>query len=148
MLRSLLPAGIALTPKCSGSILSDCVESVTLVANELVTNAAKYAFTGRDSGEVVLGYRQEGAGCRLWVHDNGHGTAPEREGGKSARTFGNLLIATLVTRLNAEIRYASEQGTKVAVSPESKWGSPAFPKGADARRKGASEPCRNCAQTR
>jgi two-component sensor histidine kinase len=114
MLRSLLPAGVALTPKCSGWILSDCVESLTLVANELVTNAAKYAFADRDAGEIVLGYRQEGAGWRLWVHDDGHGIGQEREG-KSARTFGNQLVATLVSRLNAEIRYVSEQGTKVDV---------------------------------
>jgi len=114
VLRSLLPAGVALTPKCSGWILSDCVESLTLIANELVTNAAKYAFVGRDAGEIVLGYRQEGAGWRLWVHDNGHGMAPEQQG-KSARTFGNLLVATLVSRLNAEIRYVSERGTKVDV---------------------------------
>jgi two-component sensor histidine kinase len=115
MLRSLLPAGVALTPRCSGSIPSDCVESLTLVANELVTNAAKYAFSDRDGGEIVLGYRLEGAGWRLWVHDNGCGMAPEREG-NSARTFGNQLIATLVSRLNAEIRYVSEQGTKVDIS--------------------------------
>jgi len=55
MLRSLLPAGVVLTPKCSGWILGDCVESLTLIANELVTNAAKYAFAGRDKGEIVLG---------------------------------------------------------------------------------------------
>jgi two-component sensor histidine kinase len=85
-----------------------------LVANELVTNAAKYAFADRDAGEIVLGYRQEGVGWRLWVHDNGHGIRQEREG-KSARTFGNQLVATLVSRLNAEIRYVSEQGTKVDV---------------------------------
>jgi two-component sensor histidine kinase len=114
MLRSLLPSGVALTPKCSGWILSDCVESLTLVANELVTNAAKYAFVGRETGEIVLGYRQEGAGWRLWVHDNGHGMAPQQEG-NPARTFGNQLVATLVSRLNAEIKYGSERGTKVDV---------------------------------
>jgi anti-sigma regulatory factor (Ser/Thr protein kinase) len=31
------------------------LESLTLVANELVTNAAKYAFADRDTGEIVLG---------------------------------------------------------------------------------------------
>jgi two-component system, sensor histidine kinase PdtaS len=114
MLRSLLPAGVALTSKCSGWILSDCVESLTLVANELVTNAAKYAFAGKETGEIVLGYRQEGAGWRLWVHDNGHGIGPQPES-KSIRTFGNQLVATLVSRMNAEIRYVSEGGTKVDV---------------------------------
>ena len=102
MLRSLSPAGVVLTPKCSGWILGDCVESLTLIANELVTNAAKYAFAGRDKGEIVLGYRQDGAGWRLWVHDNGHGMPPEPES-RSAKSFGKQLVATLVSRVNAEI---------------------------------------------
>jgi two-component system, sensor histidine kinase PdtaS len=115
MLRSLLPAGVVLTPKCSGWILGDCVESLTLIANELVTNAAKYAFAGRDKGEIVLGYRQDGAGWRLWVHDTGHGMPPEPES-RSAKSFGKQLVATLVSRVNAEIAYASDRGTKVNVS--------------------------------
>ena len=115
MLRSLLPAGVVLTPKCSGWILGDCVESLTLIANELVTNAAKYAFAGRDKGEIVLGYRQDGAGWRLWVHDNGRGMPPEPES-RSAKSFGKQLVATLVSRVNAEIAYASDRGTKVDVS--------------------------------
>ena len=115
MLRSLLPGGVVLIPKCSGWILGDCVESLTLIANELVTNAAKYAFAGRDKGEIVLGYRQDGAGWRLWVHDNGHGMPPEPESG-SAKSFGKQLVATLVSRVNAEIAYASDRGTKVDVS--------------------------------
>ena len=115
MLRSLLPSGVVLTPKCSGWILGDCVESLTLIANELVTNAAKYAFAGRDKGEIVLGYRQDGAGWRLWVHDNGHGMPPEPES-RSAKSFGKQLVATLVSRVNAEIAYASDRGTKVDVS--------------------------------
>ena len=115
MLRSLLPSGVVLTPKCSGWILGDCVESLTLIANELVTNAAKYAFAGLDKGEIVLGYRQDGAGWRLWVHDNGHGMPPEPES-RSAKSFGKQLVATLVSRVNAEIAYASDRGTKVDVS--------------------------------
>jgi two-component sensor histidine kinase len=115
MRRSLLPAGVVLTPKCSGWILGDCVESLTLIANELVTNAAKYAFAGRDKGEIELGYRQDGAGWRLWVHDNGHGMPPEPES-RSAKSFGKQLVATLVSRVNAEISYASDRGTKVNVS--------------------------------
>jgi len=114
MLRSLLPAGVALIPKCSGSIPGDCVESLTLIANELVTNAAKYAFAGRDEGEIVLGYRQEGAGWRLWVHDNGRGLPPEHDN-QPGKSFGQQLVATLVSRVNAEIAYVSDRGTKVDV---------------------------------
>ena len=114
MLRSLLPAGVALIPRCSGSIAGDCIESLTLIANELVTNAAKYAFAGRDKGEIVLGYRQEGAGWRLWVHDDGHGLPPDHDS-SAGKSFGRLLLATLASRVNAEITYASQGGTKVDV---------------------------------
>jgi two-component sensor histidine kinase len=114
MLRSLLPAGVALTTRCSGSIAGDAVESLTLIANELVTNAAKYAFVGRESGEIVLGYRQEGAGWRLWVHDNGRGLPPGDELTRG-NSFGRQLLTTLASRVNAEIGVKSEDGTKVDV---------------------------------
>jgi two-component system, sensor histidine kinase PdtaS len=114
MLRSLLPPGVTLTPRCSGSIPGDCVESLTLICNELVTNAAKYAFAGRDSGEIVVGYRQEGAGWRLWVHDNGRGLPPN-DNPAATSSFGRQLIATLVARINAQITYTCDAGTKVDV---------------------------------
>jgi two-component sensor histidine kinase len=114
MLRSLLPPGVSLNSRCSGSIAGDSVESLTLIANELVTNAAKYAFEGRDSGEIELGYRQEGAGWRLWVYDNGRGFPPEDDG-RQGKSFGHLLLVTLAARVNAQITQKSEAGTKVDV---------------------------------
>jgi two-component sensor histidine kinase len=77
MLRSLLPQGVRLSARCSGTIPGDAVESLTLIANELVTNAAKHAFAERDGGEIELGFRQQGAGWRLWIHDNGRGLPPD-----------------------------------------------------------------------
>jgi len=114
MLRSLLPQGVTLTPKCSGTIPGDAVESLTLIANELVTNAAKHAFAERDGGKVELGFRQEGAGWRLWVYDNGRGLpadAAQERGG----SFGRQLLTTLAARLNAEVRSVTDGGTKVEV---------------------------------
>jgi two-component system, sensor histidine kinase PdtaS len=114
MLRSLLPPGIGLMTKCSGTIAGDSVESLTLIANELVTNAAKYAFRGRDSGEIVLGYKQEGAGWRLWVHDNGQGLPPDHDN-PASKSFGHQLLLTLAARVSAEIRYSSNGGTRADV---------------------------------
>ena len=114
MLRSLLPPGVSLTSKCSGSVFGDCVESLTLIANELVTNAAKYAFTNRDNGEVLLGYREEGVGWRLWVHDNGNGLGVAGENNTGA-SFGRQLITALVSRVKAEIIYRNEGGTRVDI---------------------------------
>ena len=115
MLRSLLPSGVQLTSQSSGAIAADCVEALTLIANELVTNAAKYAFPAEQGGEIILGFRQEGAGWRFWVHDNGCGLVEAHDNG-SDKSFGRQLISTLVSRINAEIDYRSENGTKVDIS--------------------------------
>jgi two-component sensor histidine kinase len=115
MFRSLLPAGVSLRSDCSGSIAGDHVEALTLIANELVTNAAKYAFQERDSGEIALSYREEGAGWRLSVHDNGRGLPPGHDNG-GRKSFGHQLVATLVARVNAQISYVSKDGTQVDVT--------------------------------
>ena len=114
MLRSLLPTGVALTTKCSGMIAGDSVESLTLIANELVTNSAKYAFKGRDAGQIVLGYSQEGAGWRLWVHDDGHGLPPDYDD-PNKKSFGHQLLLTLAARVNADLKYTSDGGTRADV---------------------------------
>jgi two-component system, sensor histidine kinase PdtaS len=114
MLRSLLPPGITLSSRCSGSLPGDCVEPLTLIANELVTNSAKYAFTGRDQGEIVVGYQEEGAGWRLWVQDDGIGM-PVHDS-KSATAFGQQLIIAMASRANAEVVYTSSKGTRAQVS--------------------------------
>jgi two-component sensor histidine kinase len=115
LLRSLLPSGVTLTANCSGSIPGDCVETLTLAANELVTNAAKYAFPRGAKGEIVIGYREEGAGWRFWVHDNGTGLPEDWKVG-ATKSFGQRLIATLVARVNAQIDYFSDHGTKAEIA--------------------------------
>jgi two-component sensor histidine kinase len=89
------------------------VAAITLIANELITNAAKYAFREGQSGEIILGYQEEGAGWRLWVHDNGSGLPSLPPEG--ARSFGGRLIEALAMQLNAHLMYVSEGGTKVDV---------------------------------
>jgi two-component sensor histidine kinase len=113
MLRSLLPTGVVLTAKLSGSIPGDHVAAITLIANELITNAAKYAFSERQDGEITLGYQEEGVGWRLWVHDNGSGL-PSLSSARST-SFGGRLVETLAMQLNAQVKSVSEGGTKVDV---------------------------------
>lgn len=115
MLRSLLPAGIALETHCSGTIAGDNVEALTLITNELVTNAAKYAFDGRDNGKVVVGYHNAGAGWRLWVEDDGKGLGSTHQS-EDPKSFGTQLIKMMAARLNAELRVTSMGGTRVEVS--------------------------------
>ena len=61
-----------------------------------------------------MGYRQEGAGWRLWVHDNGCGLPPNHAS-RTTKSFGRQLLTTLASRVNAEITYNSDEGTKVDV---------------------------------
>ena len=114
MLRSLLPAGVTLVTNCSGSIPGDSLEPLTLIANELVTNAAKYAFSGRASGTVEIGFKEEGAAWRLWVSDDGAGLPPDYDEGGS-KSFGTQLVSILAARLNAHISTHSFSGTKIEV---------------------------------
>jgi two-component system, sensor histidine kinase PdtaS len=114
MLQSLLPPGVSLITNCSGSLHGDCIESLSLITNELVTNAAKYAFLGRDHGEVVIGYREEGPGWRLWVKDDGPGIPGSDT--EANTTFGHQLIDALVTRLNAQLHRSIDGGTRVEIS--------------------------------
>ena len=113
LLRSLLPPGVSLTTKCSGSIEGDCLEALTLMTNELVTNAAKHAFNGRDSGEIEILYRDEGPGWRLRVSDNGNGQASDAAA--RSGSFGHQLLATLAARVNAEISVKTDDGTTVEI---------------------------------
>ena len=114
MLRSLLPSGVTLVTNCSGSIPGDSLESLTLITNELVTNAAKYAFSKRTCGTVEIGYREEGAAWRLWVSDDGAGLPPDYDEGES-KSFGTQLVSILATRLSAHTTVKSDGGTKIEV---------------------------------
>jgi two-component sensor histidine kinase len=100
MLRSLVPAGVTLTARCSGTLPGDCVESLTLIGN-LVTNAAKYAFAGRERGEIIVGFREEGAGWRLWVEDDGVGLPPDYEGSSSASSIAARIARLQISSLGS-----------------------------------------------
>ena len=110
MLRSLLPPGVALDAQCQGLIPSNCIEPLTLIANELVTNAAKHAFRGKSSEQIKLSYQQRGAGWRFGVHDDGNGMS-----NKKTYSFGSQLIETLAASLHAHVTYRTEGGTEVDI---------------------------------
>ena len=91
-------------------ISSDCVEPLTLIANELVTNAAKHAFSGKASGEIKIGYLQRGAGWRFYVRDDGIGMPSAH-----SSSFGSQLVETLAERMQAQLSYTNDNGTRVDV---------------------------------
>lgn len=55
----------------------DRAVSIGLIVNELVTNAAKHAFVGRETGRIEVSFRNRGGGWTLAVADNGVGLPPK-----------------------------------------------------------------------
>jgi len=103
----------AITLSCSAEsapMPRDRVVSMGLIVNELVTNAVKHAFAGRDVGTIQVAFRGAGDGWILEVRDDGVGMTEEalengREGGLGQRlvdAFARQAGGTLETRSNAQ----------------------------------------------
>ncbi len=86
-----------------------------LILNELLTNAAKYAFYGRESGTITVELRGENDHAVLTVSDNGIGLPEAFALGKSTGTGLNL-VGTLSRQLGGEFSIESSAGTTARIS--------------------------------
>lgn len=97
----------------------DRAVSIGLIANELVTNAVKHAFPGRDTGTISIRFQATESGWRLTVSDNGTGMPIEtktkgREGG-----LGHRLVDGFARQARGAIHTESgKDGTVVTVDLE------------------------------
>jgi two-component sensor histidine kinase len=87
-----------------------------LVVNELLTNAIKHAFTGRDGGTITLNCIVEASGCKVEVADDGIGL----EEGQKWPTEGKmaaLIVRSLVQNADArfEVRNSPGEGLGVTI---------------------------------
>jgi len=91
------------------SASSDAATSISIIVNELVTNAIKHAFNGERSGSVwVRG--KAGDAFELVVQDNGQGIVRNRK--KDGSGLGSRLVETLVRQLGAQHEVVStDEGT-------------------------------------
>jgi two-component sensor histidine kinase len=88
-----------------GLLPRDTCQKLSLVVVELVTNAAKHAFTGRRGGRVSVCLRRTVEGWMCQVADNGSGLpGDERQGD------GTGLVRGLARALGAELRVHSDAG--------------------------------------
>ncbi|UYY57793.1 sensor histidine kinase [Sphingomonas sp. S2-65] len=101
----------------SATLPRDRAVSIGLIVNELVTNAAKHAFTDRDTGMISVRFEAvANGGWRLTVADNGQGTSPEllakgREGG-----LGQRLTESFARQAGGVLRAESgPEGTRITV---------------------------------
>lgn len=81
-----------------------------LIVNELLTNAFKHAFTGRESGNVTISFTKN-AMFTLAVSDDGVGL-PQNISPGSSNSFGMQLIDVFVKQLNGELIIDRRDGTQ------------------------------------
>jgi two-component sensor histidine kinase len=86
-----------------------------LVVNEILSNAYKYAFRGRESGAIDLSIVKENNRLRITICDNGVGLPDNFDIGES-KSLGITLSKTIVQhQLKGSIRFTSRQGTKISM---------------------------------
>lgn len=80
--------------------------SLGVVVTELVTNAIKYAYTGRDGGEVRITMRRAGSGdLELTVEDDGVGW--DGTGAAKGTGLGGRIVKAMAHGLSGSVTYES-----------------------------------------
>ncbi|KYC41065.1 hypothetical protein WA1_23395 [Scytonema hofmannii PCC 7110] len=86
-----------------------------LIVNELVSNALKYAFPNKQTGEILVKLYEHEHHLILIVQDNGVGLPVEFDK-KKTKTLGINLIQGLVKQLRGSIEINSQQGTEFKIT--------------------------------
>jgi two-component sensor histidine kinase len=86
-----------------------------LVVNELLTNALKHAFEGREGGTITLHSLVDETGCRVLVGDDGIGLAKDATWPKVGK-LGAMIVQSLRQNAKADIEVHSEPGKGVQVT--------------------------------
>jgi PAS domain S-box-containing protein len=88
-----------------------------LVANELLTNALKHAFVGRDGGIITLHSLTDANGCRVTIADDGVGLPDGVEWPRQGK-MGELIVRSLRQNAKADLRVDSApgKGTRVTIA--------------------------------
>ena len=91
------------------SVSADAATSISIIVNELVTNAIKHAFNGEQSGSVWI-RGKAGDTFELIIQDDGRGFASSRRTDRPG--LGTKLVESFVCQLNAKHEVVStESGT-------------------------------------
>ena len=87
-----------------------------LILNELLTNAFKYAFRGRDRGRIAVSFRESTSGVReLSVADDGVGIPAEGRAAANGNSLGLRIVAVLAHQLDGTLQYEPHSGTHVVL---------------------------------
>jgi two-component sensor histidine kinase len=96
-----------------------------LVVNEVLTNALKHAFVGRDGGTIALRSLVDDTGCRVTIADDGVGMAEGAVWPKPGR-LGALIVDSLRENAKAQVSMetAPDKGVRVTIFFERKNAAP------------------------
>jgi two-component sensor histidine kinase len=84
---------------------------IGLIANELLTNAFKYAFPHHQDGEIQVHlHKVDESAFTLMIRDNGVGL-PESFSLDSEKSLGMFIVRLLVEQLDGKIEYSRQNGT-------------------------------------
>jgi PAS domain S-box-containing protein len=90
----------------AAELATDQAVPLGLIVNELVTNAAKYAFASGQEGRISIRFRMRDDQCTLTISDNGRGlVAPSRTQG-----VGTKLVRALGKQIGARVRVVGRKG--------------------------------------
>ena len=97
-------------------VLFDVAMPTGLVVNELLTNALKHAFAGRDGGTITLHSIVSGDGCRVTIADDGVGL-PAGETWPKPGKLGALIARSLTENAKAQfdVRSSAGEGTTITI---------------------------------
>jgi two-component sensor histidine kinase len=87
---------------------------LALIINEAVTNAIKYAFSEKTFGIIEIGMHQNGEYITLSIADNGIGIDDSITNAAS-NSLGLKLMKGLSEDINAGIKFANDNGTKITI---------------------------------
>jgi two-component sensor histidine kinase/CheY-like chemotaxis protein len=93
----------------------DSAIPTSLIINELVTNALKYAWGEDESGTLTVSLASNGSRVELRVSDDGAGL-PNGFVPEDSETLGMQLVVNLVTQLHGEFEVRTESGTAFIIS--------------------------------
>jgi two-component sensor histidine kinase len=85
-----------------------------LIVNELITNAMKYAFTGRAGGTLRITAESHGGKALIAVEDDGNGI-PESIDADHGSGFGLTLIQLQAKQMGGSVSIGRGNGTKISV---------------------------------
>lgn len=110
--RSLVPPNVKIVLELDETILHiDQATPLSLIVNELATNALKHAFPDERQGAVHIALRLDGGRVVLSVADNGAGVMGDA-GPQLGSGSGSTIVRQLAMQLDADVQTSLAGGTK------------------------------------